>query len=339
MCNHQNGTPYDDVYKTLLNDCTNLIIPVVNEMFDENYTGNETVEFLPNEHFINLQDNNTKEKITDSCFRISGQKKKYHIECQSTTDSSMSIRMFEYDSQIALDDGEVTKGRLCVTFPHSGVLYLRHNRNTPDAMNVEINTPGGSISYQIPVLKAQQYTIDQIFEKNLLFLIPFYIFGYEKELPEYENDKEKLRMLQQEFAGIRERLEALCEMRRINEYEKYTILEMTKKVIENIAAKYAKVRRGVTAVMGGKVLEHEAKTILQRGIQQGKQEGLQEGIQRGKQEGLQEGIQRGKQEGLQQGKQEGTISAYIGLVRDGLLSLTEAAVRLGMSEEELKKHI
>jgi hypothetical protein len=50
-------------------------------------------------------------------------------------------------------------------------------------------------------------------------------------------------------------------------------------------ADYAKVRRGVTAVMGGKVLEHEAKTILQHGIQQGKQEGLQEGMQRGKQEG------------------------------------------------------
>jgi predicted transposase YdaD len=67
--------------------------------------------------------------------------------------------------------------------------------------------------------------------------------------------------------------------------------------------------------MGGKVLEHEAKTILQRG----RQEGLQVGLQRG--------------------KQEGTISAYIGLIRDGLLSLAEAAVRLEMSEEELKKHI
>lgn len=30
--------------------------------------------------------------------------KKYHIECQSTTDGSMLVRFFEYDSQIALDD-------------------------------------------------------------------------------------------------------------------------------------------------------------------------------------------------------------------------------------------
>ena len=33
--------PYDDVFKTLLNDCTKLIIPVINEFFGENYSGIE----------------------------------------------------------------------------------------------------------------------------------------------------------------------------------------------------------------------------------------------------------------------------------------------------------
>ena len=33
------NTPYDDVFKTLLNDCTKLIIPVINEIFGEHYTG------------------------------------------------------------------------------------------------------------------------------------------------------------------------------------------------------------------------------------------------------------------------------------------------------------
>jgi hypothetical protein len=140
-------------------------------------------------------------------------------------------------------------------------------------MNVEINTPGGSISYPIPVMKVQKYAIDQIFERNLLFLIPFYIFCYEKEFKDYETHQEKLRLLQKEFADICERLENLCETGRISAYEKYTILEMTKKVIVNIASKYANVQKGVTAVMGGKVLEHEAKTILKNGIQQGVQQG------------------------------------------------------------------
>ena len=31
------NTPYDDVFRTLLNDCSSLIIPVINEIFWENY--------------------------------------------------------------------------------------------------------------------------------------------------------------------------------------------------------------------------------------------------------------------------------------------------------------
>ena len=294
------GTPYDDVFRTLLNDCTSLIIPVVNEIFGEHYTGKEPVEFLQNEHFINLQDVNTKEKITDSCFRIKGTTdKKYHIECQSTADNSMMVRMFEYDSQIALDHGEIVKGKLMVTFPNSAVLYLRHTRNTPDALTVEINTPGGSVSYEIPVLKTQMYTIDEIFDKNLLFLIPFYIFNYEKNFEEYETDDRKLQELKKEYQRIMERLEGLCTEGKISEYVKCTLVDMSKKVIKNIAAKYAKVRKGVTSVMGGKVLEYEAKTILR----------------------------------------EGKLEVCIGLVKDGLLTAAEAAKRLAMKEEEFKKHL
>ncbi|MDY3021269.1 MAG: hypothetical protein SOS50_03715 [Oliverpabstia sp.] len=37
--------------------------------------------------------------------------------------------------------------------------------------------------------------------------------------------------------------------------------------------------------MGGKILEYEAKTILQRGIQEGRQAGIQEGKKVGLQEG------------------------------------------------------
>ena len=37
------STPYDDVFRTLLNDCSSLIIPVINTVFQENYTGDEEV--------------------------------------------------------------------------------------------------------------------------------------------------------------------------------------------------------------------------------------------------------------------------------------------------------
>lgn len=94
---------------------------------------------------------------------------------------------------------------------------------------------------------------------------------------------------------------------------------MSNKVMEQIALKYAKVRKEVTSIMGGKILEYEAKTILQRGIQEGRLAGIQEG----------------KKVGLQ----EGRIKSYIELVKDGLLPIEEAAKRLNMKEEELKKYL
>ena len=47
MSKNNIGTPYDDVFRTLVNDCTSLMIPVVNEVFGEHYTGEEKVTILP----------------------------------------------------------------------------------------------------------------------------------------------------------------------------------------------------------------------------------------------------------------------------------------------------
>ena len=174
------------------------------------------------------------------------------------------------NTQIALDAGEVVQGALIVEFPHSAVLYLRHNSRTPDAMTVRIKTPGGEISYQVLVMKTQQYTIDEVFEKRLLFLIPFYIFTHESRFAEYENDADKRELLRREVMGIMEKLEQMALEGTLSEYEKCTIIDMTRKVVEKITAKYENVRKEVTSVMGGKILEYEAKTILQKGKIEGK---------------------------------------------------------------------
>jgi len=116
------------------------------------------------------------------------------------------------------------------------------------------------------VMKSQQYTLKDIFQKNLLLLIPFYIFSHETRFKEYEKDETKLRMLQNEYEQIKNKLEELTSQGIISEYTRCTIIDMSNKVLEHIAAKYNSVKEGVKAVMGGKVLEYEAKTIKREGI-------------------------------------------------------------------------
>ena len=81
------NTPYDDVFRTLLNDCSALILPVINEVFGESYTGDEEIVFAPNEHFLNREDGQEQERITDASFKIIGtETKKYHWECQGRSE-------------------------------------------------------------------------------------------------------------------------------------------------------------------------------------------------------------------------------------------------------------
>lgn len=272
------STPYDDVFRTLLNDCSSLIIPVINEMFGEKYSGNEEIVFSVNEHFLNQQGGNEDERITDTSFQIVGNgTKKYHWECQSSTDNSMLVRLFEYDTQIALDEGEIRGSTLTVTFPHSAVLYLRCNASTPDNLKIKMVTPGGTVSYEIPIMKSQQYTIEEIFDKGLLFLIPFYIFSHEKRFEEYERDETKLELLKQEYELIKTNLEERLERGDISEYTRCTLCDMSNKVLEHIAVKYKSVMKGVKSVMGGKVLEYEAKKIRNEGLEAGMEAGLKKG--------------------------------------------------------------
>ena len=170
-----------------------------------------------------------------------------------------------------------TSNILTVQFPDSAIVSLRHTQNTPEHMTVKVLTPGGKVSYIVPVLKVKRYTIHELFEKKLFFLIPFHIFVYEKDFKELEENKKKLKQLEEEYAAIRERLEIACQMGDLTEYPKVVILAMSRKVIEHLAAKYEKVAKGESQQMGGKVLNYEAKDILNRGRREGRMEGRREG--------------------------------------------------------------
>ena len=48
---------------------------------------------------------------------------------------------------------------------------------------------------------------------------------------------------------------------------------------------------------------------------------------------------RGIEKGIEQGIKRGTLNTLISLVKDGILSLDEAAIRADMSSNDFKKYI
>ena len=62
---------YDTVFRTVLNDCKEFLLPLLNEVFGESLDGTETVEFRPNELFLDQRDEPDRKRITDSNFTVS----------------------------------------------------------------------------------------------------------------------------------------------------------------------------------------------------------------------------------------------------------------------------
>ena len=265
-----NNTIFDDVFRTMVEKMAYLVVPLINEVFHTSYPEDVKIVHLRNEH--QMEDG---ELITDARLLIGD--KVYHIECQSVDDTTMSIRMFEYDLAIALENRRKVGRRFFVEFPRSCVIYLRTTRNTPDVEEVELLFPDGQVCvYRVPTVKLERYTKDSIFEKNLLLLLPFYVMRYEDAAHTIGEDSEKLQGLLKEYEDIRINLEK--ELSTAGRSELYTDLnKLIIRISNYIFREEEKVRKGVDEVMGGKVLQLESERLREEGMAIGKAEGKAEG--------------------------------------------------------------
>ena len=190
----------------------------------------------------------------------------YHIECQSTDDMTMVIRMIEYDFAIGIEHAEKQGRRYRIEFPKSCVLFLRSSGNTPDYLEADVVFPdGNTYLYSIPAIKMADYTKDSIFEKNLLMLLPFYIMRYEKKGHDFNNNPKLFQMLLNEYEEIRVNLEK--ELTETGKSELYTDLtKLIVKIADYIFRKEEDVRKGIGDIMGGKVLELESERLKTEGM-------------------------------------------------------------------------
>ena len=253
-----NNTSFDDVFRTMIEKMSYLAVPLINEVFHTSYPEDVKITQLRNEH-----QQKDGEIITDSCLLIG--KKMYHIECQSTDDTTMAIRMIEYDFAIAVENAEKQGRRYRIEFPRSCVLFLRSSGNTPDYLEADVIFPDGKTHvYSIPAIKMADYTKDHIFEKNLLMLLPFYIMRYEKKKHDMRKNLELLQILLDEYDEIRINLEK--ELTETGKAELYTNLtKLIVKIADHIFEKEEDIRKGIGDVMGGKVLELESERLKAEG--------------------------------------------------------------------------
>jgi len=273
------NTPFDDVFRTLLEKCNKLIIPVINEVFSADYTMKDEVLVLANEQFFIDDSGSTIKNVTDSYLKI--RDIIYHIECQSTDDSYMEIRMFEYDIHIALDNMyHDDKEGFIIEMPQSAVLVLRESINFGEALDVKLRIPRYNetgtyyeeVNYSIPVCNVAKYSKDDICKKNLLFLTPYYIIRFEKKLAQINEDANQLNALKAEYQELYEELAELAEREDISRDYLHDMICLTEKIIEHVAKDMENVKREVKQ-MGGNIIKLDREILVEEAEERGEKHG------------------------------------------------------------------
>ena len=280
---------YDSVFKTMVHKTPKLLIPLINEVFGRRYEIDVPIVQFNEEHEGPLGTH-----ISDSVFRIEDMV--YHLECQSTHDASMVVRMIEYDFSIALQEALEQGAPYRMKFPSSCVLLLRHTSETPDYLEMEVEMPDSEpFRYHTRIYKTQLVSEEEIFRRRLLILLPFYLMRYEKELSSLDAESDAAAALIRECREIRMRLADLTLLQG-DELLYRQITELIIRVSDHLLAANEPLNRKVRPAMGGEVLE-----LMDDKIERSRKEGIQEGIALGRQEG----VALGRQEGVALGRQEG----------------------------------
>ena len=190
----------------------------------------------------------------------------------------MVIRMFEYDISIALEHASLGEHAIWeIAFPQSCVLYIRNHRSLPDYHEAIVTfADGQKVRYRVPVLQAKRYTVDRIFEKRLLILLPYHILRYEHFLKHNGTNSKKVKHLLDDFREINRRLEDASE----KEQKSHLYMDMIvliEKIADYIIPEDNAIRKGLGEIMGGKILKLRSEELLEQGEARGRLTGLREG--------------------------------------------------------------
>ena len=307
-------TIFDDVFKTICERMPDLLVPVINEAFGTDYPLDVNIVRLDKE----LQFGDRK-LIADAHLLIAD--KRYHIECQSTNDKRMIVRMLEYDLAIALEAPQEAPDGYAIVLPRSCVVYLRGQMPERKDLSVSVIVDNETLGkYTVKALEVENYDVDGILAKSLLAFLPYYVMRYEKapddlENPRFNDDFSKVyNGLRRVYRKDKERFLNLCNLiRRVTDYVLRNKPQMQERAGE---------------IMGGKVLQLESERLRE----EGQLEGMLEGERIGKLEGERIGQKKGERIATSR-----FSSLIVHLTQDGRSSEILEAAQDSKKRDELMK--
>ena len=181
-----------------------------------------------------------------------------HFECETKGSKGIYIRIAKYVSGYAYENVVETEIGAKIIIPYSAVIFLRRDSKKICKFVITVECPGGELSYNVPVLKISDYSLDEIFEKKLLVLLPFLPFMFtQNELKTMDNDEERRKQIELLILDIDRRLMKMVDNNELKNVQKGVIINNLLLVFEKIAVKYETIRKEVEDMRKIKIYKSE----------------------------------------------------------------------------------
>ena len=207
MTDLQNEKTYDSVFWTGIVKLTGYLVPLVNEAFGEHFSDSTRVTLKPMKQVTHQQDGSALRGETDALAELSdpsGATKDYHFEVETWPSGHIAVRLAEYGAASAYASAERTQDGAVMRVPNSAVVVLRSAKQSRRGYKITIEYPGGSVSYNAPVVRLMDYSLDDLLDRRLLLLLPFFPLRFADRLDEMERDDGWVA----EFKGALDKVEA-----------------------------------------------------------------------------------------------------------------------------------
>ena len=248
---------YDSTFKTMKHSHKRLFISLINETFGKNYPiSSDIIEVLPSDGILLSGNPESYEKQIaerDNDFLICIEGDYYLIESQVYDDDTMALRIAEYTFLAARQHANISQAEVTLHIPHFTVLYIKDTSDTPKTTTVRYRFPNGKeIAITEPNIFLSDYSKEEIIEKKLYSLIPFYIARYENELKSEKGYENALK----DLAYFRDMMVKLLTSNELSPAE-YTDLHGASVRIASHITDGNEIEKEVMDTMGGEIYETE----------------------------------------------------------------------------------
>ena len=274
----------DEVLKFLFSTSHDVLVKLLNGIFNESFEVDEVDIAVSNNEFIEDDLGVLRGDLFFDLVNRSNDKISYHIELQTKNDSTMIVRMFEYGFKKGKEqESHQTDKQMdmkTIYLPKQKVIFFEENKNIEDSLKLRLVFPDKQeVIYSVDVMKYWKYTREELREKQMYPLLPLQLFGLRKELEKasQQEDIQRLKELSYQLKELASQLayesKVLFESEEILGEDFHKMLLAVQNLIEYLNRNY----------LNDKKLEDEVikmtKTLYDPEVEKrGRAEGREEGI-------------------------------------------------------------